>query len=201
MTPNHITITHLGAETCVTGSCHLVQFQPDHGGGSIAILVDCGIAQGHDPQVPFDQFPVPPADIDFLFLTHAHIDHIGRVPDLIDEGFAGEIICTHGTKALLLPMLRDAMSFSDRTDRQVRAMEKQIDDLSWGFELYEPFTLTHNIAFTLKNAGHILGSCFIQFAFPNPDETHHTGSRFPATWAATTPPSSRTRTRPTPATC
>jgi metallo-beta-lactamase family protein len=131
--------------------------------------VDCGIAQGHDPQVPFDRFPVPPTDIDFLFLTHAHIDHIGRVPDLIDAGFSGEIICTHGTKALLLPMLRDAMSFSDRTDPQGRTMEKQIDDLSWGFELYESFTLKHNIAFTLKNAGHILGSCFIQFSFPNPD--------------------------------
>jgi metallo-beta-lactamase family protein len=169
MIPKTITITHLGAKTCVTGSCHLVQVQPEHGGGSIAILVDCGIAQGHDPQVDFDRFPVPPAAIDFLFLTHAHIDHIGRVPDLIDAGFSGEIICTHGTKALLIPMLRDAMSFSDRTDHQVRAMEKQIDDLSWGFELYESFTLKHNIAFTLKNAGHILGSCFIQLAFPNPD--------------------------------
>jgi Cft2 family RNA processing exonuclease len=85
LTPITITITHLGTETCVTGSCHLVQFQPDHGGRSIAILVDCGIAQGHDPQMPFDQFPVPPTDIDFLFLTHAYIDHIGRVPNLIDE--------------------------------------------------------------------------------------------------------------------
>jgi metallo-beta-lactamase family protein len=170
VTPKTITITHLGAETCVTGSCHLVRFQPDHGGGSVAILVDCGIAQGHDPQVSFDRFPVPPAEIDFLFLTHAHIDHIGRVPDLIDAGFCGEIICTHGTKALLLPMLRDAMSFSHRTDPQVRAMEKQIDDLSWGFELYDPFTLRHGITFTLKNAGHILGSCFIQFSFPSPDK-------------------------------
>ena len=52
-------IIHLGAETCVPGSCHLVQVQPDHGDGSIAILVDCGIAQGHDPQLPFDRFPVP----------------------------------------------------------------------------------------------------------------------------------------------
>jgi metallo-beta-lactamase family protein len=98
-----------------------------------------------------------------------HIDHIGRVPDFIDAGFCGEIICTHGTKALLLTMLRDAMSFSHRTGPQVQAMEKQIDDLAWGFELYETFTLKHDIAFTLKNAGHILGSCFIQFSFPNPD--------------------------------
>jgi len=74
--------------------------------GSIAILVDCGIAQGHDPLVPFDRFPVPPAEIDFLFLTHAHIDHIGRVPELIHAGFYRVIICTPGTKALLLTMLQ-----------------------------------------------------------------------------------------------
>jgi Cft2 family RNA processing exonuclease len=78
-------ITHFGAETCVTGSCHLVQVQPDHGGVSTAILVDCGIVQGHDPQLPFDRLPVPPADIDFLFLTHAQIDHIGRTQELIYE--------------------------------------------------------------------------------------------------------------------
>ncbi|WP_462267657.1 MBL fold metallo-hydrolase [Desulfobacter sp.] len=46
--------------------------------------------------MPFDRFPVPPAEIDFLFLTHTHIDHIGRVPDLIDAAFCGEIICTQG---------------------------------------------------------------------------------------------------------
>ncbi|MCF8077079.1 MAG: MBL fold metallo-hydrolase, partial [Desulfotignum sp.] len=59
-----------------------------------------------------------------------------------------------------------AMSFSDRTDAQIRAMEARIDDQSWGFELYDTFTLKNNITFTLKNAGHILGSCFVQFSFP-----------------------------------
>jgi metallo-beta-lactamase family protein len=153
-------ITHIGAKNCVTGSCHLIQ------AAEVNLLVDCGIAQGHDSVLPFDQWPVPPAAVDYLFLTHAHIDHTGRVPDLIDAGFAGEILCTHATKALLSPMLRDAMSFSDRSDTAVRAMEARIDDLSWGFELYDTFTLKNNITFTLKNAGHILGSCFIQFSFP-----------------------------------
>ena len=161
-------ITHIGAKNCVTGSCHLVRTRTHPEVGGVNFLVDCGIAQGHDSVLPFDQWPVAPSAIDYLFLTHAHIDHTGRVPDLIDAGFSGEIICTHATRALLTPMLRDAMSFSDRTDAHIRRLEARIDDLAWGFELYDTFTLTHNITFTLKNAGHILGSCFIQFAFPDP---------------------------------
>ena len=159
-------INHLGAKNCVTGSCHLVQTRPGSADG-INILVDCGKAYGHDPELPFDQFPVQPDRINYLFLTHAHIDHIGRVPDLIDAGFRGEIICTHATKALLIPMLHDAMSFSDRSDKEVHRLEGLIDDLSWGFELHETFSLKQGITFQLSNAGHILGSCFIRFEIPN----------------------------------
>ncbi len=158
-------ISHLGAKECVTGSCHLVQTNPGSA-DNINILVDCGTAYGDDPELPFDQFPVPPDKIQYLFLTHAHIDHIGRVPDLIDAGFRGEIICTHATKELLLPMLGDAMSFSSRTDKDVHRLETLIDDLAWGFELHETFTLKQGITFKLSNAGHILGSCFILFHFP-----------------------------------
>ena len=165
MTP--IDIIHLGAENCVTGSCHMVRFQPQTD-ANIYILVDCGTAYGHDPETDFNQFPVLPEKIDFLFLTHAHIDHIGRVPSLIAAGFKGEIICTHATKALLIPMLHDALSFSGKSDREILDLEKRIDDLSWGFELNEIFSLGRGIRFKLGNAGHILGSCFIQFWFPCP---------------------------------
>jgi len=163
-------ITHLGAKECVTGSCHLVQTRPGSKEG-VNILVDCGIAQGHDPELSFDQFPVHPKAVDYLFLTHAHIDHIGRVPDLIDAGFKGEIICTHATKALLIPMLHDGMSFTHRSHKEIRRLELAIDELAWGFELYEEFALKKGITFKLGNAGHILGSCFIRFCFPQPPHT------------------------------
>ena len=175
-------ITHIGAKNCVTGSCHLVRTQKTHPeAGGVNLLVDRGIAQGRDPMLPFDQWPVAPSAIDYLFLTHAHIDHTGRVPDLIDAGFSGEIICTHATRALLTPMLRDAMSFSDRADDHIRRLEARIDELAWGFELYDLFSLKNGITFTLKNAGHILGSCFIQFAFPDP--RHPDGPAFRVTFS------------------
>lgn len=158
----------MGAKECVTGSCHLVQYEA--AGQSVNILVDCGAVYGDDPEIPFTEFPVSPEEIDYLFLTHAHIDHIGRVPDLIDEGFSGEIICSHATKALLLPMLHDAMSFSGRRDKEIHKLEKAIDDLSWGFELHETFSLKQDITFKLFNAGHILGSCFILLTFPKKTE-------------------------------
>jgi hypothetical protein len=81
-------------------------------------------------------------------------------------GFRGEIICTHATKALLVPMLHDAMSFSRRSDKEVHQLELLIDELSWGFELRETFDLKQGVTFKLRNAGHILGSCFILFGFP-----------------------------------
>ncbi|WP_180144517.1 MBL fold metallo-hydrolase RNA specificity domain-containing protein [Desulfoluna butyratoxydans] len=154
-------LTHLGAHTSVTGSCHLLTIT--HGP---TMLIDCGLAMGEDSLVPFSEWPVEPADIDYLFLTHAHIDHIGRVPDLIDAGFSGEILCTHPTKALLIPMLHDAMGFSNRSKEEVKRLEAAIDELSWGFEYQQSFRLNKGVRFKFGHAGHILGSCFIHFTIP-----------------------------------
>ena len=85
------TIIHLGGESTVTGSCHLLQVD------GLNIMVDCGLAQGDDSVMSMDVWPVKPSEINYLFLTHAHIDHIGRVPELIEKGFRGEIIITHPT--------------------------------------------------------------------------------------------------------
>jgi metallo-beta-lactamase family protein len=150
-------VIHLGGADCVTGSCHLLQAE------GLNIMVDCGAVQGNDRAVPMERWPVRPSDIDYLFLTHAHVDHVGRVPDLIKQGFAGEIICTHPTKELLFPMLEDAMGFSNKSRKEIRKLVDKLDELSWGFEYGKAFDLKHGIRFKLGNAGHILGSCFIRF--------------------------------------
>jgi len=131
-------------------------------------MVDCGAVQGDDIAEPMEGWSVRPSDIDYLFLTHAHIDHIGRVPDLIDKGFRGEILCTHPTRAIMLPMLEDAMGFSARSRREIQKMESRLDALSWGFEYGRVFDLKGGVRFKLGNAGHILGSCFIRFDSKDP---------------------------------
>jgi metallo-beta-lactamase family protein len=127
------------------------------------ILVDCGITQGRDASVPIEEWPVKPAGVDFIFLTHAHIDHIGLLPTLIQRGFKGEIIASHPTIALISPMLEDAMRFETLRASERDRIAQTIDDLSWGFEYGEAFDLGKDVFFELGQAGHILGSCFIRF--------------------------------------
>ncbi|MFH0726863.1 MAG: MBL fold metallo-hydrolase [Pseudomonadota bacterium] len=163
------TLTHIGGEHTVTGSCHLLQAE------GLNILVDCGICQGADSALPLDEWPVAPSAIDFLFLTHAHIDHIGRVPELIASGFSGEILCTHATKALLSPMLEDALSFTRMGGDEREKLLSNLEEISWGFEYKEVFSLRRGITFTLGRAGHILGSCWIRFDLPKKESIVFSG--------------------------
>jgi metallo-beta-lactamase family protein len=150
-------VTHLGGVSCVTGSCRLVQVRGHN------ILVDCGTVQGRDVSVPVENWPVRPAELDFILLTHAHIDHIGLLPKLIQQGFKGEIIGSHPTVALILPMLKDAMRFEAFTPHEREKVADKIEELAWGFEYGETFDLGKDVVFELGRAGHILGSCFIRF--------------------------------------
>jgi metallo-beta-lactamase family protein len=150
-------LTHLGGKGCVTGSCRLLEIR------GFNILVDCGTVQGSDVSVPIEKWPVKPSQVNFIFLTHAHIDHIGLLPALVRQGFKGEIIGSHPTVALILPMLNDAMRFEALPAAERDKIAQTTEELSWGFEYGEEFDLGKDVAFELGRAGHILGSCFIRF--------------------------------------
>ncbi len=87
---------------------------------------------------------------------------------MIQKGFKGEIIATHATKALLEPMLNDAMGFMSLNGRQIGQIENSIDDLSWGFETNLSFDLAKDLKFKLQPAGHILGSCSVHLRVADP---------------------------------
>ena len=91
----------LGAAHEVTGSCHYLEFGDKH------VLVDCGMEQGPDLYVNQD-IPVNAAAIDYVFVTHAHIDHSGLLPLLYNHGFRGQIFATVATSQLCNIMLKDS---------------------------------------------------------------------------------------------
>src|SRR3954469_1807201 len=106
-------LTFLGAAGTVTGSKHLL----DLNGRSI--LVDCGLFQGLKElrQRNWDPFPVNPASIDAVILTHAHLDHCGYLPRLVAGGFKGRIFCTPGTKELCSLVLPDSAHIQEEDAR------------------------------------------------------------------------------------
>ena len=94
-------LTFIGAAHEVTGSCHLLEANGKR------ILVDCGMEQGPD-LYENQELPVAAGDIDYILLTHAHIDHSGKIPLMCKHGFKGEVITTFATADLCNIMLRDS---------------------------------------------------------------------------------------------
>ncbi len=97
-------IEFLGAAHVVTGSCYLLHV------GDHRYLVDCGMYQGTRRlrEMNYEEFPFNPAEIEAVFLTHAHIDHCGRIPRLVREGFRGKVYATQSTCDLVRIMLPDS---------------------------------------------------------------------------------------------
>ena len=110
----------LGADHEVTGSCHYLQV------GKKKFLVDCGMEQGIDRFENADM-PVPASEIDFVFLTHAHIDHSGMLPKLYRDGFRGQIISTRATASLCNIMLKDSA--------HIQEMEAKRSNCSWNIPM------------------------------------------------------------------
>ncbi len=160
-------ITFCGGTGSVTGANFLFEYDGKK------ILIDCGLNQGTKfaDEINWEPFPYDPKEIDILFITHAHVDHIGRIPKLIKEGFAGKIYSTPPTKALVYPMLMDTMGVLDKNSKvDVSDMytEEIINKaLSMWEELgyHSKMQITESLNVELFNAGHILGSAMFLFNF------------------------------------
>lgn len=135
--------------------------------GKVAILVDCGLIQGDRFAMAqnAEPFVYQPAAVDYLLVTHAHADHIGRIPKLVKDGFAGVIYGTTATKELSQTMLYDAlkvMEYEAKRDGQTPLYEAK--DIATALSLWktveyeEKFSLDDGIIVWYTDAGHILGS-------------------------------------------
>ncbi len=173
-------IKFIGAIKSVTGSCFLLTFNIN---GSVRhALIDCGMYQGakEDELLNYGEFPFAAADIDFLFLTHVHIDHSGLIPKLTKNGFSGKIIATRATCDLADIMLRDSariqQSETERYNRRRLKLGKEPkealyteDDAKAALKFFEPidynkrFEAYPGVGATFHDAGHVLGSAFIKF--------------------------------------
>lgn len=150
------------------GSVTGANFMLDTGG--VKILVDCGLVQGDlfQMKVNAEPFPYNPSEVDFLLVTHAHADHIGRIPKLVRDGFKGKIYSTEPTMALAEVMFEDAfkvMAFeAERFDEPLLYEKEDIyKALSlWNAATYEKSVeLGDKVEATFKDVGHILGSASI----------------------------------------
>lgn len=164
-----------GAAQGVTGSCHLLQ------AGGLRILIDCGMFQGarHADEENAGDFGFEPSEIDFLLLTHAHLDHCGRIPLLVKRGFAGTIITTAATRELSKLIMMDSAHIQEedtaRASRHkrrggkddIRPLYDQIDVL-FALDFFgrnvsydEDVALNDAVKIRFINAGHILGSASV----------------------------------------
>lgn len=177
-------LTFLGAAGTVTGSCYLLE----HNG--VRFLVDCGMFQGNKKlkQNNYVPFAFNPAEIDFVLLTHAHIDHSGLLPKLVKGGFAGPIYTTAATADLSAVMLPDSAHIQEseverKNRKAARAGEPlltPIYDMQDAFdtvhrlhshEYEESFYPAPGITATFKDAGHILGSAMIMLEYTDGGKT------------------------------
>ncbi len=158
------TIHFHGGVGSVTGANFLLD------AGSAKILVDCGLIQGERfaPENNCEVFAYDPSSIDVLLVTHAHADHIGRIPKLVRDGFRGVIYSTPPTHDLSSVMLRDAykvMLYESERYGTPRCFELQDIDTAlslWKTVPYHtPFSLPSDIEAYFTDAGHILGSAMI----------------------------------------
>lgn len=177
-----------GAAREVTGSCHLITLK-----NGFKILLDCGLYQGRSKNMENfnSNWLFDPKTINCVILSHAHIDHSGRLPRLVKDGFRGHIICTHATRSLCSIMLLDSAKIQERdaeywNRRQLKKKKKRkrekfrtplytTDDVAETMKLfmgvsYEKwYRLNDDIEVFFRDAGHILGSASVTLKIKEED--------------------------------
>ena len=168
-------LTFLGAARTVTGSCHMIETRNSR------ILVDCGMFQGRSKEEAMNEqlLPVKPSQIDYVLLTHAHIDHSGRIPWLYVNEFKGEVIAVKAAIDLCRLLLPDSGHIQEfeaewKNRKRMRAGREPVKPLYTllqaqeslrlfrGVEYEEMVQLTQDIRVRYRNSGHMLGAAFIE---------------------------------------
>ena len=176
-------LTFFGATGQVTGSCYLLET------GSHRILLECGMFQGTKETEKQNEaeFPFDPAHIDAVVLSHAHLDHCGRLPKLVKDGFKGTVFLTKASFPLLELMLTDAVHLQLRdteweNKRRQRAGKKlleplyDLEDVEAVLKLRQPIAYSEEreilpgITVSFQEAGHILGSSIVRLRIKDHDE-------------------------------
>ena len=177
-------IQFCGAAMGVTGSCHLITTEKHK------ILLDCGQFQGSKTReaMNYEPFPFDPAEIDYMILSHAHIDHCGRIPLLVKRGFKGEIYCTDATADLVEVMLKDSGYIhekeaewknrkNERAGRPAVEPLYTFNDAMDSLKFIKPvlydqlIELNDEMKFVFNDAGHILGSAITELWIKEEDKT------------------------------
>ncbi len=152
-----------GGAGFVTGANFVVEI------GSKKLMLDCGLIQGGSfaSKLNREPFEYNPSDIDTLFVSHAHMDHIGRIPKLVKDGFKGKIFSTHATKDLAPIMFEDAIKIM-QSEAEKDGLEPFYNhsDIEkalalWTGVSYKEKIILDDLTITFNNAGHILGSAMV----------------------------------------
>ncbi len=170
-------LAFFGAARQVTGSCYFLD------AGGLKLLVDCGLYQERSfLQRNWESLPVPPEDLDFILLTHAHLDHSGLIPKVVRDGFSGTILTTDATADILSIALMDAAEIQEedaaykkrRHQKENRTVDHPVvplytvEDVQAAMPLvdevdYDVTTeLGRGVSVRFRDAGHILGSAMIE---------------------------------------
>jgi metallo-beta-lactamase family protein len=176
-----VNIRFMGAVKGVTGSCHLIEFKDKK------LLLDCGLFQGRDEELNYQEMDFDPASIDYLLLSHSHIDHSGRIPLLVKKGFKGTVYCSKATYELCEIMLLDSAHIQEMEvewqNRKARRAGKPLveplytqEDANKSLEYFKPvlydqiIRIDDNITVRFNDAGHVLGSSIIEMWFKDGSE-------------------------------